>query len=69
MYLNPKAYAQAFGLRCPACGVAQVKLRGQIEDHGHETVIRECSCGVCPATWTETFLLTGYDNLEIPEYK
>lgn len=59
---SPQEYAQAGGYRCPVCTSSHLDCkRVEIFAAGaYQGII--CNC--CGAEWTDSYLLTGYINLE-----
>ncbi len=60
--LTPELYAQERGLFCPVCESNDIRT-GTLESF-HQVVRQPCTCISCQATWNDTFVLTGYENLE-----
>ena len=61
--MTQKEYSETGGVRCPACRLEATRNGGQDFD-GQRGMTWEYSCDECGATWTETWLLTGYTDLE-----
>ena len=65
MSLSQERYVETFGLECPNCGSTEV-YGWDLEDYGTSSANRPCNCGECNAEWVETYELTGYDSLMVP---
>jgi len=63
--MNQAQYVRSFGLECPNCGSTNIN-GWLIEDYGTSSANRPCDCDDCGAEWTETYELTGYENLTVP---
>lgn len=67
--MDPKYYVENAGSECPNCRGTSVSgeapsvviIDGEVERH--------CTCSDCGAEWDETFKITGYTDLEVPEGK
>jgi len=65
--LTDEQYVIHNGNLCPNCRSRNINaFPPETQDFGID-VRTECEC--CGATWTETYSLIGYDNLEIPSKK
>lgn len=62
MNKTPEQYAEDNGTRCPCCGGAQ--LSGGFVEIEAGAASQGISCDDCGAEWTDTYVLTGYRNLE-----
>lgn len=60
--LTSSEYAAQGGNKCPACG------SGDLDGHFIEVDGRQAwqpvDCRACGASWVDTYMLTGYANLE-----
>tara|TARA_Y100000310_G_scaffold329265_1_gene398764 strand:- start:837 stop:1046 length:210 start_codon:yes stop_codon:yes gene_type:complete len=56
-------YVEASGCRCPACGSDEIESTAGVEvDGGYAS--QEVGCLACPAVWYDTYILTGFDDLD-----
>jgi len=62
--LSDSEYAALRGFTCPSC-----KKKDCIDADAAETfdevICRDCSCTCCGATWTEEYVLNGYNSLAL----
>ena len=64
--MDPKYYADNLeGSACPNC--CSEDIIGHTPNVLDSEITRPIECEDCGATWDETFSLTGYDNLIVPE--
>lgn len=59
---NSKEYASQGGVYCPVCGSEDIEGYDTEFDIG--MAWQNCTCAACKSEWTDTYTLTGYDNLE-----
>lgn len=59
---TPAQYAQERGSICPNCGSDEI-LGGPVDiDSGGAS--QRCDCTACDASWTDVYVLAGYEDLE-----
>ena len=61
MVMSRQHYIKIQGSRCPACKSDAITMEESITDE--HMGFRQCTCLGCNATWTEEFVLAGYNNL------
>lgn len=64
--ITGKQYVEADGMICPVCGSANM---GYTHDATHSDSLRNFTCYSCRATWRDTYKLTGFTDLVLPEPK
>lgn len=62
--LTPDEYVEDHGAFCPVC--QSNDLLGGAFEADVNCAWQRITCNSCGATWNDTYVLTGYDNLEIP---
>lgn len=65
--LSDRQYLTRSGLACPSCH--RNGVTGEIPEvrDGPDQLYRPCHCQACGATWTETFRMTGYEQLKLAD--
>ena len=60
--MTQEDYTGYEGGRCPACSSEDISSTEQMEHHGI-SVSQLIICDACGASWSDIFLLAGYDAL------
>lgn len=63
--LPPAEYARRKGGFCPVCG--SLEIEGESWEPKDNVVTQDVSCSECYASWTDTYRLFNYYDLETPE--
>ena len=58
-------YVKYRGSVCPNCTSRTIESKGSLQ-WDSDRVWQEIRCLSCNATWTDTYILTGYDLFEVP---
>jgi transcription elongation factor Elf1 len=60
--LTSDEYVLKEGMTCPSCGHTGC-VEGERLDVDASGAWQNCSCNSCGAEWTDSYTLSGYDNL------
>ena len=64
LYMTDTQYSSHECLACPACAKDTVE-RGEFDQDTSGTTWRDNECTSCGATWTDVFVVSGYENLQV----
>ena len=60
--MSSKAYINQNGIQCPKCRKKAVEaIRPEI---GDMAAYSDATCTACKATWTDIYILTGFEDFE-----
>ena len=63
--LGTTTYVRHNGSICPSC--KSTKIEAEHFEDGYDSTWRKVLCKECDARWAETYKLSGYKNLELPD--
>ena len=60
-------YVNNDGLKCPHCGFKDIETSGDfIREVAEEVLLGDKKCNTCEASWTDSYILTGYKFTYLP---
>lgn len=58
-------YCAEGGNMCPNCGSEDIEAQSGSDFDG-DSCSKPVMCNSCHATWDDVYVLSGYDNLQVP---